>query len=42
LEFGIVFEEEVGNLEFAGYQDSSGYDGCVVAVIQSVVSCKED
>jgi hypothetical protein len=33
---GIVFEEEVGILEFASYQVCSGYDGCVVAVISSV------
>jgi hypothetical protein len=27
--------EEEGNLEFAGYQGCSGYDGCGVAVIVS-------
>jgi hypothetical protein len=30
------------NLEFAGYQGCSGYDGCGVAVIYSVVSCKTE
>jgi hypothetical protein len=48
LEFGVVFreegvvgvgiqgKEEEGNLEFAGYQGCSGYDGCGVVVIYSV------
>jgi hypothetical protein len=42
--FGVVSElkefvskeRKERNQEFAGYQDCSGYDGCVVAVISSV------
>jgi hypothetical protein len=30
------------NLEFAGYQGWSGYDGCGIVVIYSVVSCKTE
>jgi hypothetical protein len=29
----LVSTEEEGNLEFAGYQGCSGYNGCGVAVI---------
>jgi hypothetical protein len=31
-----------GNQEFAGYQGCSGYDGCGIVVIFSVVSCKTE
>jgi hypothetical protein len=32
----LVSREEEGNLEFAGYQGCSGYDGCGIVVIYSV------
>jgi hypothetical protein len=35
-------ERKKGNLEFAGYQGCSGYDGCGIVVIYSVVSCKTE
>jgi hypothetical protein len=35
-------ERKEGNLEFAGYQGCSGYDGCGFVVIYSVVSCKTE
>jgi hypothetical protein len=35
-------ERKEGNLEFAGYQDCSGYDGCGIVVIYSVVNCKTE
>jgi hypothetical protein len=35
-------ERKEGNQEFAGYQGCSGYDGCGVAVIKSVVSWKPE
>jgi hypothetical protein len=35
-------ERKKGNLEFAGYQGCSGYDGCGVVVIYSVVSWKTE
>jgi hypothetical protein len=38
----LVSREEEGNLEFAGYQGCSGYDGCGVVVIYSVVSWKTE
>jgi hypothetical protein len=38
----LVSTEEEGNLEFAGYQGCSGYNGCGVAVIYSVVSGKTE
>jgi hypothetical protein len=38
----LVSREEEGNLEFVGYQGCSGYDGCGVVVIYSVVSWKTE
>jgi hypothetical protein len=38
----LVSREEEGNLEFAGYQGCSGYDGCGVVVIYSVLSWKTE
>jgi hypothetical protein len=38
----LVSREEEGNLEFASYQGCSGYDGCGVVVIYSVVSWKTE
>jgi hypothetical protein len=35
----VTKERKEGNLEFAGY---SGYDGCGIVVIYSVVSCKTE
>jgi hypothetical protein len=35
-------ESTEGNLEFAGYQGCSGYDGCGIVVIYSVVNCKTE
>jgi hypothetical protein len=35
-------ERKEGNQEFAGYQGCSGYDGCGIVVIYSVVSCKTE
>jgi hypothetical protein len=38
----VTKERKEGNLEFAGYQGCSGYDGCGIVVIYSVVSCKTE
>jgi hypothetical protein len=38
----LVSREEEGNLEFAGYQGCSGYGGCGIVVIYSVVSWKTE
>jgi hypothetical protein len=38
----VSTERKEGNQEFAGYQGCSGYDGCGVAVIYAVVSCKPE
>jgi hypothetical protein len=38
----LVSTEGEGNLEFASYQGCSGYNGCGVAVIYSVVSGKTE
>jgi hypothetical protein len=35
-------ERKEGNPEFAGYQGCSGYDGCGIVVIYSVVSWKTE
>jgi hypothetical protein len=35
-------ERKEGNQEFAGYQGCSGYDGCGIVVIYSVVSWKTE
>jgi hypothetical protein len=32
----VTKERKEGNLEFAGYQGCSGYDGCGIVVIYSV------
>jgi hypothetical protein len=36
------YPRKEGNLEFAGYQGCSGYDGCGIVVIYSVVSWKTE
>jgi hypothetical protein len=36
------YPRKEGNLEFAGYQGCSDYDGCGIVVIYSVVSCKTE
>jgi hypothetical protein len=38
----VTKERKEGNLEFAGYLGCSGYDGCGIVVIYSVVSCKTE
>jgi hypothetical protein len=38
----VTKERKEGNLEFAGYQGCSGYDGCGIVVIYSVVSFKTE
>jgi hypothetical protein len=35
-EFSVSKERKEENLEFAGYQGCSGYDGCGIVVIYSV------
>jgi hypothetical protein len=42
LESWSWYPRKEGNLEFAGYQGCSGYDGCGVVVIYSVVSGKTE
>jgi hypothetical protein len=36
------YPRKEGNLELAGYQGCSGYDGCGIVVIYSVVSRKTE
>jgi hypothetical protein len=38
----VAKERKEGNLAFAGYQGCSGYDGCGIVVIYSVVNCKTE
>jgi hypothetical protein len=37
----VTKERKEGNLEFAGYQGCSGYDGCGIVVIYSVSELSE-
>jgi hypothetical protein len=38
----VTKERKEGNQEFAGYQGCSGYDGCGIVVIYSVMNCKTE